>query len=767
MIKKIQISADVSSVKTSLKELDRSLSDVARQPHRISLFDKKDKDSLKKWAKSQIPGIQKEIDKLRQSMTSVSDINLLINTKREAFELEKMLKRMERISLGKISTPSTRQDSGGVLGRMGGIAGGMALGGMGLLAGATIGRGYQAYSQRMQEVPSRLSLAGSMGVDRYEKFTEQGGPYEGRKYGFDVNETLSLANQLVREVGNVRGIGTAQRAARAYALDPTQLSSTMGMLRRTTGQTNVEKNFAGLLGSAVASNLDQGLLAEYMSSTAQFVEQIATEGTADAREIARSVSGLVRQGGLLQDTQRTTRALGSLNESIKGATGARFGFFAQSFEKMLGSQATGSQVLLNLGQGLFGPDTSRLTALSPEERQQLGGPGFSERAGAITGQFGDLTKGMDVPSKALVAKQLTGIKDAAEAFNFMNALKQGKFTEEELSKKYQEALSSPEEKALRDLNRLVDTELNRVSVKSTENLSKLGERLAPGIGSIKDTLLDIEEKTLLPLAKGVSELVKHFTGKTETLKTVTETIGDVVTGAGKTKAAVQLKGAVDPLFQLQTKDENKELRGSLSRLYNPYSEQFSGEDVERIKGESTGFNKMQKETVQKRALEKVMSSTLEIARGRKEGIPVEGESGLLESIRQARKLVPEDDSLARKRSTIIPAVTGVMKEEGLEEIFKQIERETTGGKVLQFPQMKTPSVPGSQETPRQTQEKETQSKNSELNIDKLAGSMDKLTRALDSNTNITNDNTKATSTTHNINQFRARTSPMATTSRRN
>lgn len=800
MMKKLEISADIKNVKSTFREIESLAKSATRRPQQLKLFDKKELDTLKDWAKKQLPEVKKDLQKLKHEMKEMSDVNLLLKTKQQANELEKQLKKLEKLSLGKIPSGErpglmARLGIGGGPGAAGGLLGGvgagtLALGGGALaLGGLAISRMMSGYQQRMGEVEPRLGLAGAMGVGRYRGFTKGGGPYSGAQYGFDVNQTLSQANLLVRETTSLRQLGRTQRFGRAYGIGPEELAGQAGVMRRMGGIQNVDKNFTHLLSSSIASDLDQSLIGEYLKVTSEFIEQIATEGTPDIKEMTRAMSGLVRQGGIYEDSRRAAKALGGLHQSIQSSQGAKFGFFAQAFEGMLGPGAAGTDVLLALNQGLFGANTSRLTAISPEERTKLGlgGAGFKRRAGAITGQFDDLTKGMDVSGKALIASQLTGISDAAEAYNFMNALKQGKFSETEMEKKYKEAKASPEERAIMDLGTLLDKRLADVEAASVNSLSKLGEQVAPSMADIKSTLLDIEGATLLPIlqqltkhlgpmTKGISDLVKHFVGDEKPSETMTA-LADLASGGRVSymKNVVAKKGEEDLLFQLQKSGADKPLESALSSLYQDVGS-LNEVEARRIQKGMEKATKAQKETIKEQAWEKSLMTTLDVARARKEGKPLDDEGTLLESIRQAKKFIPEG---TLPKGPLSDEILKTMQREGLGTIAGQISEETGlsrkkvgldssikfSDEALQMmkkvdadssrKQGIVPSMPGTQGLPK-VEEKQSTSNLSPEDASRLIGALQDLSKKTEDNTRATDNSSKSVVPNQGVNIYKYR-----------
>jgi len=802
MEKTIKISADIKNVKSSLSELDGLIKQTVKLPRKIDILDKNQVDVMKKWASKQIPTVRKDLIKLKDSMKGMSDVNLLLKTKKEAISLEKQLKRLEKIKIGKLEGTKP-----GMLSKMPGIGkmGALAMGG---LAGLGVMRGVQGYGQRMTEVPQRLRLAGAMGVDQYKGFRKQGGAYRGKELGFDVNETLEQANKLIRAVGDLRGLTQVQKTARAFGMDSGQITSQMGALRKAGGQEQTQKNFALLVGSAVSSNLDQGLLAEYMEATSGFVQQIATEGTADTKQLMTAVSGIVRQGGLLEDSARTTSRLTSVHESIKQSQGAKLGFFAQAFEGMLGPKSTGSQALLALNQGLFGANTSRLTAIDPQERSQLGlgGAGFQRRSQAITESFDQLTKGMDVSSKALIASKLTGVKDAGEAYNFMNSLKQGNYSEEELKRKYKEAKATPEESAINDMKTLLDMRLKTVDSHNKEHLSRLGEIIAPTIADVKATLLDIEDATLTPILRELSSnlpqmveflgsLVKHFTGDEGFLGKIGKGLANLITGGEVSRVEKELKDLQKKslLSDLREKKVQRPLRESLQNLKAP-SSNLTTRDVRRIEKGMSQATPEQVETIKKQAWEKIAVTTLDIARSRKEGKEInEGQS--VQSILNAWKLLPKNTDRPKKLTSIMGDVLKITKgdpelEKHWENVTKQIKQKSKkDGRELDLssnalnirkddiqsreldlssnalnirkddiqstesaliPQVELPRSDIeniekrkiTQESAQSQESKEKSNSSLDSRISKLANSVEKLIRTVDVNTKSTDDNTR-------------------------
>jgi len=736
MIKKIEISADIKKVKESLRELDKLLDKSTDKPRKTSLFEKQEMDSLKNWAKQQVPQVQKEILRIKKEMKGISDIDLLVNTKRKVTDLEKQLKRLQKIELGQVSTALTRQAAGGgvggLLGRIPGVGGalsrfgmgGLALGGLGLgAAGLGISRGISGYQQRRGEAPSRLALMGAAGVEQYGGFLQRGGPYAGGALGYDVNETLAQANQLIRSVGRLTTLPQIQRTARGFGLDPNQLIGMQGGLRRAGGAGNVERNFATLVGSAVSSGLERGLVGDYLQTTANFIEQIATEGTADVRQMAGAVSGLVRQGGLMQNTERATKALGSLDSMIKNAQGARFGFFATALEGK-----TGTETLLRMNQGLFGPDldidpttgkSRRLTALSSKQAMALRGPGFAERSQAITRQFDRLTQGMDVAGKALVSSKLTGIKDAGEAFNFVNALKQGKFSEKELRKKYETAMMTPEQKMLDVMKNTFDMKISTLDAHNVENLSKLGEAVAPSVQSIRETLMGLESDVFVPMVQGVARLVDKFVGTGSSLGMSEE-------AKARTRTDLYAKAvASGSLFDVP-------LKGATGRLKTGNLREG---DIGIIKKELKTANEAQRMTIERDAQAKLVSSQLELARGKKAGeIDPEREQQLLTNIRLSKQLT-KGPVAGRYQKQLLRAV------ESDPSLLPYLSQQTDGT----VPVNTGMNLSGmnnqlSQSTPVLTEDSAKMLQNS---LDRHTAALEANNIALNSNTRITEDNTKS------------------------
>lgn len=667
MVKKtIEISADVKNAKSAVKELDGLLKNTSKAPRSFKLFDKTEVKSLQDWASKKLPQVKTELSKLRENMKSMSDIDMFMKSKKTVIELEQTIKRLEKLGKGDVGGGESKGIGSILKGSLGKLAGPAALLGIGAYG---VGKAYQGYNQRSGEADSRLGLRGSLGSEGYDSFFKSGGPYSGRKYGYDVNETLNQANILSRTVGNVNNLQQLQRSSRAYGLDTNTTAQQMGMLRKVGGQQNVEKNFATLIGTAVSSNLDQGLLGEYLENTSRFVEQMATEGTPDVKEVMRVMSGMVRQGGILEDSGRTSRNLTGLDQSIKGSSGARFGFFAQSMERMLGKGAGGSDVLMALNEGMFGTDTSRLKNLSSKEKKGFGkGLGFQQKAQGITSTFEDLTQGADVNTKALVASSITGIKGAKEALNFMNALKSGNFSEKQMREMEKEAKMSSEEKMLNDINKTLDMGFKNIDAKEKEILSKLGESVAPGINSIRDTLLSVNESSLMPILGGVSSLVDKFVGKEGIIDKGADFVANLFSGGQGWKAdrVNKEKGKFDLLTSLEGSNSNVPLQRSLRSLGNVDSE-MGGADINKIKQGMGTATAEQKANIEYQAWNKVMMQTRDIARARKEGKPLSNEQDMMSTIRNTSGLLPSGIAPKKLRESyadpeLMPHIQQVAKE---------------------------------------------------------------------------------------------------------
>ena len=88
MTKRIEISADVSSLRSSLREVKGLIKDTTKTPQSIKVFTDKDQSFLKDWAKKQIPIVGKDIIRIKKDFAQISkearesgDIDLLLKTK--------------------------------------------------------------------------------------------------------------------------------------------------------------------------------------------------------------------------------------------------------------------------------------------------------------------------------------------------------------------------------------------------------------------------------------------------------------------------------------------------------------------------------------------------------------------------------------------------------------------------------------------------------------------------------------------------------------
>lgn len=537
MQKRIEISADIKNFQTAFRTIMGSLNNLKKMKVSGSIFSKEDTLFVQEAGKKNIRAMAQEIVKFRQvakDARNSNDMDLFSrateaanNLKKELLEVKEVVKggfvsetEVKKVEkLAKVAGAGGTSGGGGKKSLMlramqeipgiGGLATAIGAGPTGMLlagVGAIGYRGYRGYQQRMGEVEPRLALAGAMGAEKYE--AQKGKLYQGAKYGYDINETLQQANQLVRDVGNIGQLDLLQKTSRAYGMDFGQLSGEAGMLRKIGGQGNVEKNFQSTMAGAVASGLDQSLMSEYMENASNMIEQLATDGMPNIDEMNNALSGLVRQGGIFEDSRRTATRISGFDSMIKNAEGAKLGFFSQAYQRMLGPKASGEQVLTALNQGLFGADTSRYNALSKKEKSDFQLGGFEKRRGAIGSSFDALTKKMSTYGKGFIASQLTGIQDSAEALNFIKAIKSGKFNEKQLRKMEADLKKSPMEKTLDKLLATTDGGFAKINATNVNQLSVLGEQIAPTVKDIQDTLLEVENGVLIPIAESLGASVK-------------------------------------------------------------------------------------------------------------------------------------------------------------------------------------------------------------------------------------------------------------------
>jgi hypothetical protein len=538
----IRIGADVKTFKRDVialaKELDRHLGSKKK----IEIFDKGTREFIAKGAKYALGEMRKEVERLEKANKSItqelkkqktSEEELrkkqleVLKNKREILKLEKDMNALTKSRNELLRNQSALSKfGGGFAGAIPGLGKLMGLGGVGLaglagslagagavgLAGLGISEGFQGYRQFSAGTGQRVSLMG-------RGFTagEASGMAPGAAGLGMTPEQLRAAQMQAVDIFGKGGasqeaILKTQRAARGMGVGIEQLLGAGGGLVSQIGKEQGMQTFAQLIAITQATELE-GRIGPFLETAAKMLTQINEDGMGLDNQTLAMLSAMSATGKVTVERVATT--MQGIDARMRGATGETAAFFMSALTGggIGGGTLGGAQIAMQ--QGLFGGNLGKAADRGFLTKQDVSGfkgmnfGSFAERAGAITGQFEQITGGMETGGQALVARQLLGIDNAVQALEAMRMLKRAATAtpeqQKDIQEKLEELVATAEEKTAKSLAKIEESSAGALQI-AQANLEQqrelLGEELAPlGI---------MTNKFLASIDSNISSLLRFF-----------------------------------------------------------------------------------------------------------------------------------------------------------------------------------------------------------------------------------------------------------------
>jgi hypothetical protein len=193
-------------------------------------------------------------------------------------------------------------------------------------------RGYESFNQVHRTLGRGIGLGGG-NLFRNASRAGSGGP--GGNLGFNIEERAGMEPGMARAAGfggpgAIRSMMTAQR----LGMDEGQAGDLFGAIR-TSGsvagsaqgqQKKVQKEFADIQATSIASKLPKALRPEFMGGVAQLMHQQQAMGNeVSGGGIGKLLAFMNRSGTAAFQGSRGTEALGRLDQSIKNPGGGEEG----------------------------------------------------------------------------------------------------------------------------------------------------------------------------------------------------------------------------------------------------------------------------------------------------------------------------------------------------------------------------------------------------------------------------------------------------------
>jgi hypothetical protein len=400
-----QLNVDASQAKNVIKDFTAKLKKITGGPQAQQRNSRKITDVLKQQSKLQL-----DINKALEKQNKLLEKNIKLQ--------ERSAKLAKQHGGGGIGgTPPRRPPGGGgggpspsggggrgtplgVAGRGAAVAGFAATIGAALvstLVGAIrsqISSGYQAYlgyGRSRAALGGAGLLQGSI-VSRGGDSVATGAFAAGRRMGFSATETVQQARGVGRSTGNINAVGLAQRGARLYGGDVSEVAGFMGNLTRggatfrggtgTAGTGN--RMLQRVLTQAVRSGLDRSRTGEFLQTvgTAVNVAAARTAGNVDAAQYGGLMAYFGKRGG----------------EGFRGARGMQI---MQGFDQAIAGAGqinvnagdTQAAILQAYGYGTPGGGASLLEATS-RAQQGVFGSGGARNLMDMLNRFAEMGGGM-------------------------------------------------------------------------------------------------------------------------------------------------------------------------------------------------------------------------------------------------------------------------------------------------------------------------------------------------------------------------------------
>jgi len=342
---KIRIEGDFSGLIRGFSKATKEFKKLDKLSIKI---DDKDMKSFKKFNIETWRDLQKDVDKYQAKLEKLNKIKLNDKLTNNQLQQEKQInalieKRTRELEKQKnhvkegnfLQRRGARMQGNSAPGSLGDVVGG-AMGGMGNAIsamgplGMVAGAGFGMYMGARALTGPRRALAdqnlrfmgmnrGAVGKGQLENLRQAG-----IESGYTATESMDAANNLQRNVGNVRGredlqsLFTTSRQTGMGADEIAQLAGTFRSSAIDQKGTNLQENLKktqDLYKQSMISALDSSGAIKFLQTTAEMTDQIANEGSADTESIRNALSSLALQNDFFKANSSRGEA------AFKGAEG--------------------------------------------------------------------------------------------------------------------------------------------------------------------------------------------------------------------------------------------------------------------------------------------------------------------------------------------------------------------------------------------------------------------------------------------------------------
>jgi len=530
-MRKITIDGDFSPLLKGFRKTTKELEKMSKKGFSLKIDDK-DFKNFSKFSMDTFTKLEKLSKQYEGSLKRLNNIRKkgVELTQKQVREERKLQAHLKNVQSG-ISSQRGHFGAGNLLQRGGARVGAMGFRGAGAMGGVLQGLGGAArmmgpvgmvaggaaaayMGARALAAPRRrlagLNLTfrglrrGATSQDELEDIRQSG-----NRFGFGATETMESANMLQRNIGDIRSAEDMEqfaRARRGTGLDPDTLATITGAFRAAAvdqggaklgGDEGTLKKTMKLYQQAMVSALDTSGAIKFLQVSAEMTEQIANEGTADAKAISDTLTSLSQASDFYKaNVARGTAAFKGAETFFKSKEGTGLAIRAMTGEKMSGSPA---ELLFKQQLGFM----QGAVDIGGETFQGMGAKGLGaiirELGFEVTGKTNLKSMGRDEKAMAaLTLSQQFGIS-ASNAGKLLEAGMSGKLGE--ISKEKLDELLTPEgkqhDKKMASLMGSVDKTIKSNEASLEEMVLDIGDGLIPIMTSMEE---------------GIWKMVQEFTG---------------------------------------------------------------------------------------------------------------------------------------------------------------------------------------------------------------------------------------------------------------
>ncbi|MCG3175344.1 MAG: hypothetical protein MOGMAGMI_00273 [Candidatus Omnitrophica bacterium] len=537
---RIKISADTSSIKQSLADLNQQLKSVGSS--KVSILNRTEMNFLTKESKSALNDIKNQMEANRRELfIALKDqakgnktLQEEINLRKKTLDIIKKQVDLQK-QASSIQTPNagggSGGDSGSGIGGMAGMFGKLnpaAMLGMGALGagGFLLNRGMQARGVFTQGVNDRVALRGrgvediNLKPELQEQATQAGMNTQSvRRARLQAMDVFGRAGATQERV--------IQRGAfeRNYGVEQGTLGNIGAQLRGTMGGKGADKATMTIQASLISTGITDEI-GPYLETAANMLVSINENGLTFSDSAAALLSTVAKSGQIAPE--RAGKMISGIDQSIKGSTGEANAFFQQVFGKagIGGGSIGGAQAAIRSG-GLFGADldSSYLGDVDKRALKELGiggrtmGKVAQGTVSTLDQLFGDeqeigkqlKSEDKDVREQG-AAKQLQRLSFVRQTFGLQNEVQAGEVSrllkeaadpntsmrrQTEIQKKVEKIQSGNTELGnLQSINKSIEG-VHQILENKTINVQDImGEKTAPIFNKMNETLLKLDTTML-------------------------------------------------------------------------------------------------------------------------------------------------------------------------------------------------------------------------------------------------------------------------------